>query len=292
MNENLSGVGASTESQAAAILAAAHKKIPNSIGTPSDRESSERDVPPVTHGITNQNPLQQTLGIGEGTDFSQRLHQAFLMQVMNQEALRNAAAAAGSTSAAQAAAAYNSAAVAAAGGYNSQHWAAMFGMTNGISGSRNNSPASTSNSGLHTSSSTFPAAKSSVPSSPQHSSPPALTTSSSIAYPAKSSMMSSPSMVPLGPSNIPSIMGSDSPQNGGIGNMYESPPIRMGSGRGRGSSGRKVHQLIGENGRPFVKCDMCGKCLADPSSLYRHRKIHNGEKPHTCRFCGRKFIQR
>lgn len=234
------------------------------------------------------------MGIGEGADFSQRLHQAFLMQVMNQEALRNAAAAAatGTSSAAHASSAYNSASLAAAGGYNSQHWAAMLGMTNGINGSH--VPASTSNSSMHTSSSTFPVVKPTAPPSPQHSSPPSLTTSSAFAsYHAKNSMMSSsPSMVPLGNSSIPQILGSDSPQNGGIGNMYESPPIRMGSGRGRGSSGRKVHQLVGENGRPYVKCDICGKCLADPSSLYRHRKIHNGEKPHTCRFCGRKFIQR
>ena len=42
----------------------------------------------------------------------------------------------------------------------------------------------------------------------------------------------------------------------------------------------------------MVKCEICGKELADPSSLYRHRKIHNGEKPHKCRYCDRRFIQR
>ena len=238
--------------------------------------------------MKSQNPLQQTLGMGEGSDFSQRLHQAFLMQVMNQEALRSAAAANGTSNAAQAANAYNTAAqLAAAGGYNSQHWAAMLGMTG------NHAAPSTANAGIHGSSPSFSIPKSNTPSSPQHaSSPPSISAASSLAYHAQNAMRSSPSMVPLGASNIPQILGSDSPQNGSIGNMYESPPIRMGSGRGRGSSGRKVHQLIGENGRPFVKCDICGKCLADPSSLYRHRKIHNGEKPHTCRFCGRKFIQR
>ena len=205
---------------------------------------------------------------------------------MNQEALRNAAAAAGSTPGVQAAAAYNNAAVAAAGGYNSQHWAAMLGMANGIAGNRNNAPTSTSSNGLHTPTSTFALEKPSELASPQRYSPPALKTSSSIAY------NTSPSMVPLASSSIPSMIGSESPQNGGVGNMYESPPIRIGSGRGRGSSGRKIHQIIGDNGRPFVKCDICGKCLADPSSLYRHRKIHNGEKPHTCKWCGRKFIQR
>ena len=219
------------------------------------------------------------------------------MQVMNQEALRNAAAAAGNSTAAAAAAAYSNAAAnaaAAGGGYNSQHWAAMLnGFTNGLTNNRNTSSTTTptQNNALNAPPSDLhhhPITCSSSPPSPQNSSPPA----SSFAFQAKNSMIASPSMVPLGPSNIPQILNSNSPQHGGITNMYEPPAIRIGSGRGRGSGGRKVHQLIGENGRPFVKCDMCGKCLADPSSLYRHRKIHSGEKPHTCRFCGRKFIQR
>merc|ERR1712088_840494 len=50
--------------------------------------------------------------------------------------------------------------------------------------------------------------------------------------------------------------------------------------------------MIGATGKPMVKCEICGKELADPSSLYRHRKIHNGEKPHKCLYCGRRFIQR
>ena len=44
---------------------------------------------------------------------------------------------------------------------------------------------------------------------------------------------------------------------------------------------------IGPNGKPSVKCEECGKLLADPSSLYRHRKIHTGEKPHKCPYCDR-----
>ena len=50
--------------------------------------------------------------------------------------------------------------------------------------------------------------------------------------------------------------------------------------------------MIGATGKPMVKCEICGKELADPSSLYRHRKIHNGEKPHKCLYCERRFIQR
>ena len=36
-----------------------------------------------------------------------------------------------------------------------------------------------------------------------------------------------------------------------------------------------------------MKCEVCGKKLADPSSLYRHRKIHSGDKPHKCPYCER-----
>jgi len=50
--------------------------------------------------------------------------------------------------------------------------------------------------------------------------------------------------------------------------------------------------MIGPNGKAAVKCEECGKLLADPSSLYRHRKIHTGEKPHKCPYCDRRFIQR
>ena len=44
---------------------------------------------------------------------------------------------------------------------------------------------------------------------------------------------------------------------------------------------------IGANGKPSVQCPDCHKVLADPSSLYRHRKIHTGEKPHKCPYCDR-----
>ena len=42
----------------------------------------------------------------------------------------------------------------------------------------------------------------------------------------------------------------------------------------------------------MFRCKMCGKELADPSSLLHHGKIHNGEKKHSCPYCERKFIQR
>jgi uncharacterized Zn-finger protein len=44
---------------------------------------------------------------------------------------------------------------------------------------------------------------------------------------------------------------------------------------------------VGPNGKASVACEVCGKKLADPSSLYRHRKIHSGDKPHKCPYCPR-----
>ncbi len=49
---------------------------------------------------------------------------------------------------------------------------------------------------------------------------------------------------------------------------------------------------LGPKGKPMVECELCGKVLADSSSLYRHRKIHSGLKPHTCPLCLKTFIQR
>ena len=49
---------------------------------------------------------------------------------------------------------------------------------------------------------------------------------------------------------------------------------------------------VGPTGKPTFKCEICGKELADASGLCRHRKIHNGEKPHQCDHCDRRFIRR
>ena len=49
---------------------------------------------------------------------------------------------------------------------------------------------------------------------------------------------------------------------------------------------------MNHKGSPSVRCFVCGKVLADSSSLYRHRKIHSDERAHVCKLCPRRFIQR
>ena len=56
----------------------------------------------------------------------------------------------------------------------------------------------------------------------------------------------------------------------------------------RGNSGNSK----GADGKKPVECEICHKTLADPSSLYRHRKMHAGIKPHQCPHCDKSFGQR
>ena len=63
-----------------------------------------------------------------------------------------------------------------------------------------------------------------------------------------------------------------------------SPNTPEAGKKGRGPTPPRAGE-IGDNGKVSVKCEECGKVLTDPSSLYRHRKIHTGEKPHKCPFC-------
>ena len=36
-------------------------------------------------------------------------------------------------------------------------------------------------------------------------------------------------------------------------------------------------------------CDICGKSYSTPNSMRRHLRLHTGEKPYPCRYCGRRF---
>ena len=64
------------------------------------------------------------------------------------------------------------------------------------------------------------------------------------------------------------------------------------AGCSRQANGRISPRIDPRTGKQIVQCEICHKILADPSSLYRHRKIHSGDKPHQCPFCDRRFIQR
>lgn len=83
----------------------------------------------------------------------------------------------------------------------------------------------------------------------------------------------------------------NSSPNGKISDRGSSGNIRQQNVSGNGAGGQGIGANAA-NGKPAVTCEICGKKLADPSSLYRHRKIHSGDKPHKCPYCTRRFIQR
>ena len=58
------------------------------------------------------------------------------------------------------------------------------------------------------------------------------------------------------------------------------------------SSTPRGNSTKGADGKKPVECEICHKTLADPSSLYRHRKMHAGIKPHQCPHCDKSFGQR
>ena len=97
-----------------------------------------------------------------------------------------------------------------------------------------------------------------------------------------------------GPSTYPGILGGLQGTVGGqgaTGGQGAPPNTPQETHKVRTPQGGVKTGEIGANGKPSVACEDCGKVLADPSSLYRHRKIHTGEKPHKCPHCDKYVFQ-
>ncbi len=41
----------------------------------------------------------------------------------------------------------------------------------------------------------------------------------------------------------------------------------------------------------IFRCDICGQCFVKGFQLKVHSRVHTGERPHTCKICGKSYKQ-